>query len=156
MYRAGWALGGGSSEVGQRVSSETLVLMSEDDPRLTGQAWSHLDPDTEWWPALPRRVGGATDDDGVHDHDLTHTVPGGMDRVRSTRPLLNAQRVPPGVHHDVDQPIPVTVTLRWETGDEELDTLAVEWQGAEVRIRIADLRVMTGAVWLPVEDVRRG
>lgn len=27
--------------------------MSEDDPRLTGQAWSHLDENTEWWPVLP-------------------------------------------------------------------------------------------------------
>src|SRR6478609_4529401 len=75
------------------------------------------------------------------------------------RPLLNAQRVPPGVHHDVDQPIPVTVTLRWETGDEELDTLAVEWWGAGdravVRVQIADARVITGAVWVPAADVRR-
>jgi len=136
----------------------TLGTMSHDG-RSDGQAWSSLDGDTEWWPALPRRVGGATDDDDVHDHDLTHTVPGGMDRVRSTRPLLNAQRVPPGVHHDVDQPIPVTVTLRWETGDEELDTLAVEWQGAGdravVRVQIADARVITGAVWVPAADVRR-
>ena len=131
----------------------------DDDPRPSGQAWSHLDPDAEWWPALPRRVGGVADDDGVHDHDLTHTVPGGMDRVRSTRPLLNAQPVPRGVHHDVDDPIPVTVTLRWETGEEELDTLAVEWQGsgdrAVVRVQIADARVITGAVWVPAADVRR-
>lgn len=131
-----------------------------DDPRPTGQAWSSLDADTEWWPALPRRVGGAPDDEEVHEHhSLTHTVPGGMDRVRSTRPLLNAQRVPPGLHHDVDRPIPVTVTLRWETGDEELDTLAVEWQGkgdrAVVRVQIADARVITGAVWVPAADVRR-
>ena len=48
----------------------------------------------------------------------------------------------------------MTVTLRRETGDVEFDTLAVEWWrtgrgGAVVRVRIADPRVMTGAVWLP-------
>lgn len=104
----------------------------------------------------------------MHDHDLTHTVPGGMDRVRATRTLLNAQPVPPGVHHDVDQPVPVTVTLRWATGDEQLDTLAVEWwkvmppepSGPDtttflVRVQIADARVITGAVWVPAADVRR-
>jgi len=132
--------------------------MSDDDPRLTGQAWSSLDDGTEWWPALPR-VGAAADDDDVHADDLTHTVPGGMDRVRSTRPLLNAQPVPRGVHHDVDRPIPVTATLRWATGDEQLDTHAVEWWTASgrtvVRVQIADPRVITGAVWLPVEDVQR-
>lgn len=42
----------------------------------------------------------------MHDHPLTHSAPGGMDRVKATMPLLNAQRVPPGVHHDVDDPIP--------------------------------------------------
>lgn len=101
----------------------------EDDPRLTGTAWSSLDNDTEWCPALPRRVGGAADDGEVHDHDLTHSVPGGMDRVRSTRPLLNAQPVLRGLHPDVERPIPVTVTLPWATGDEQLETLAVEWWG---------------------------
>lgn len=53
----------------------------------------------------------------------------------------------------------MTVTLRWETGTEQLDTLAVEWWGAGdravVRVRIADSRVMTGAVWVPAIDVRR-
>lgn len=82
-----------------------------------------------------------------------------MDRVRDARPLLNARPVPAGVHHDVPEPIPVTVTLRWESGDERLDTVALEWwrdRGeAVVRVRIADPRVMTGAVWLPAEDVRR-
>lgn len=130
-----------------------------DDPRPTGQAWSSLDADTEWWPALPRRVGAAADDDDVHDHPLTHSVPGGMDRVRSTRPLLNAQPVPRGVHHDVDRPIPVIATLRWATGEEEYPTHAVEWWTASgrtvVRVQIADARVITGAVWLPLEDVRR-
>lgn len=87
--------------------------------------------------------------------DLTQTVPGGMSRVKGTVPLLNARPVPPGVHHDVEYPIPVTVRLRWETGVELLDTVAVEWCGGVIRVRIADLRVMTGAVWVPVEDVRR-
>lgn len=90
---------------------------------------------------------------------LPGRVPGGMDRVRDARPLLNAHPVPPGKHHDVPDQIPVTVTLRWETGDEQLDTVALEWwrdRGeAVVRVRIADQRVMTGAVWLPAEDVRR-
>ncbi len=104
----------------------------------------------------------------MHDHDLTHSVPGGMHRVRAQVRLLNAHPVPPGVHHDVQHPIPVVVTLRWETGDEEVETVALEWwkvmtdpgdRGPAitslVRIRVADLRVMTGAVWVPAEDVRR-
>ncbi|GIG37815.1 hypothetical protein [Cellulomonas pakistanensis] len=87
--------------------------------------------------------------------NLAQTVPGGLARLRSAVPLLNAVPVPPGVHHDVDRPLPVTVTLRWETGAERLDTVAVEWTATLVRVRIADLRVMTGAVWLPATDVRR-
>lgn len=87
--------------------------------------------------------------------NLARTVPGGMARLRSAVPLLNARPVPAGVHHDVEQPLPVTVTLRWETGAERLDTVAVEWTTTLVRVRIADLRVMTGAVWLPAADVRR-
>lgn len=87
--------------------------------------------------------------------DLTQTVPGGLSRLKGTVPLLNARPVPPGVHHDVEHPIPVTVRLRWETGIELYDTVAVEWCGGVIRVRIADLRVMTGAVWVPVEDVRR-
>lgn len=78
-----------------------------------------------------------------------------MSRVRAAVPLLNQHPVPAGVHHDVDRPIPVTVTLRWATGVEVLDTVALEWTRTMVRVRIADLRVMTGAVWLPAEDLRR-
>ena len=85
--------------------------------------------------------------------------PGGHRACARPSPLLNAGSVSRGALHDVDDPIPVKVTLRWETGDEELDTVAVEWWGsgpdAVVRVRIADLRVMTGAVWLPAADVRR-
>ncbi|RMI13031.1 hypothetical protein [Cellulomonas triticagri] len=81
-----------------------------------------------------------------------------MDRIRAVRPLLNERPVPPGVHHDVQHPIPVVVTLRWETGDEEVETIALEWwttrAGSVVRVRVADQRIPTGAVWLPVEDVR--
>ncbi|NKY08968.1 hypothetical protein [Cellulomonas hominis] len=128
--------------------------MNRDDP--PAEAWLTADPDSEWWPALPSRVSPASDDDDV---DLRQTVPGGMSRVRAAVPLLNAQPVPKGTHHDVDHPIPVTVTLRWETGDEQLDTEAVEWwtTGGEtvVRVKMADLRVMTGAVWLPAADVHR-
>ncbi|WP_158370207.1 hypothetical protein [Cellulosimicrobium cellulans] len=91
----------------------------------------------------------------LHDHTLTQTVPGGLSRLKSTVPLLNARPVPAGVHHDVERPIPVTARLRWETGIELVDTFAVEWCGGVIRVRIADLRVMTGAVWLSVEDVRR-
>lgn len=86
-------------------------------------------------------------------------VTGGPDRIAGLVPLLNAHEVPPGVHHDATHPIPVTVTLRWATGVEQLDTIAVEWWGrgpdAVVRVRIADRRVMTGAVWVPAADVRR-
>lgn len=91
----------------------------------------------------------------MHEPDLTHTAPGGMDRVRGQVRLLNAHPVPPGVHHDVPDPIPVRVTLRWETGDETVDTVALEWTPRLVRVRVSDLRVMTGAVWVPAEDVRR-
>lgn len=123
--------------------------MTDDAPN---RAWRTADTTSEWWPGLPQRVGGGSEDAGV---DLTQRVSGGMDRVRATVPILNAHRVPPGQHHDVDHPVPVTATLRWETGDEELDTLALEWTTALVRVRIADLRCMTGAVWLPASDVRR-
>lgn len=91
----------------------------------------------------------------AHDHPLTHTAPGGMDRVRAQVRLTNAHPVPPGQHHDVPDPLPVTVTLRWETGDEQLDTIALEWTQRLVRVRLIDPRVMTGAVWVPAEDVRR-
>nr|WP_195969121.1 hypothetical protein [Cellulomonas hominis] len=92
--------------------------------------------------------------------NLPPLVPGGMARIASAVQLLNARPVPPGVHHDVERPIPVVATLRWATGTEEIDTLALEWwrprRGhAVVRVRIVDLRVMTGAVWLPANDVRR-
>lgn len=87
--------------------------------------------------------------------DLTQRVAGGLDRLRGVVPLLNGRPVPPGVHHDVTQPLPVTVTMRWPTGDEHLDTLALEWTRTLVRIRVTDLRCLTGAVWVPARDVRR-
>ena len=37
----------------------TLIVMS-DGGRSDGQAWSSLDDDTEWCPALRRRVGGTS------------------------------------------------------------------------------------------------
>lgn len=90
---------------------------------------------------------------------LPSLVTGGPDRIAASQPLLNGRDVPPGIHHDVAHPIPVTVTLRWETGTEQLDTEALEWWGrgpdGVVRVRIADRRVMTGAVWVPTRDVRR-
>lgn len=108
------------------------------------------------------------------DRSLLSNVPGGMSRVHATVPLHNQRPVPPGVHHDVERPVPVTVTLRWETGVEELETVALEWwsttrdprddaqtlgrsarERSVVRVRISDLRVMTGAIWVPAEDVRR-
>lgn len=88
-------------------------------------------------------------------HSLTHRVRGGMDRVRDVVPLRNQCPVPPGVHHDVDYPVPVTATLRWATGDARVDTIALEWTARLVRVRIADHRCMTGAVWLPASDVSR-
>lgn len=105
-------------------------------------------------PTAPRRAAP----DRVPDTaavDLAQTVPGGLSLLRAAVPLLNALPVPPGEHHDVDRPVPVTVTLRWATGAERLDTIAVEWTRTLVRVRIADLRVMTGAVWVPASDVRR-
>jgi hypothetical protein len=91
----------------------------------------------------------------MSDRSLLSNVPGGMSRIHSTVPLHNQRPVPPGVHHDIEYPVPVVVTLYWETGTEHLETLAVEWDRHLVRIRISDLRVMTGAIWVPAEDVRR-
>lgn len=87
--------------------------------------------------------------------NLPSRVPGGQSRLLAAVPLHNQRPVPPGVHHDVEHPIAVTVVLHWETGTEQLDTYAVEWWGHVIRVRITDQRVMTGAIWLPVEDVRR-
>lgn len=87
--------------------------------------------------------------------NLAQTVPGGMSRIAAAVPLLNQRPVPAGVHHDVEPPIPVSVVMRWATGDELLDTLALEWTRILVRVRVIDLRVMTGAVWLPACDVVR-
>jgi hypothetical protein len=87
--------------------------------------------------------------------NLPQRVPGGQSRIAAAVSLLNQREVPPGVHHDVDYPIPVTVALHWETGTELLDTVAVEWGRHVIRVRISDLRVMTGAIWVPAEDVRR-
>jgi hypothetical protein len=123
-----------------------------DDARLPDLPWSTDGSADEWWPTLPARVGPGTDDDAVN---LTQRVPGGQSRIAAAVPLLNQREVPPGVHHDVDYPIPVTVALRWETGTELLDTVAVESDRHLIRVRVSDLRVMTGAVWVPVEDVRR-
>ena len=86
--------------------------------------------------------------------DLAQTVPGGLSRLRAAVPLLNAAPVPPGEHHDVDRPVPVTAILRWVTGAETVDTLALEWTRMLVRVRLVDHRVMTGAVWVPAGDVR--
>jgi hypothetical protein len=86
---------------------------------------------------------------------LPQQVPGGMARIAAAVVLLDAHEVPAGIHHDVEQPIPVTAVLRWATDDEMLDTVALEWTSLLVRVRIVDLRVMTGAVWLPARDVRR-
>lgn len=73
-------------------------------------------------------------DDRPHP-PLPQVVPGGMARVRAAVPLLNGQPVPAGVHHDVDHPIPVRARLRWRTGTEELDTVALEWTTRLVRVR---------------------
>lgn len=45
--------------------------------------------------------------------------------------------------------------LLWATGAEKLDAVALEWRRTLVRVRIADLWAMTGAVWLPAQDVRQ-
>lgn len=99
------------------------------------------------------------------DRALLTSVPGGLDRLRSVVPLLNAAPFPPGVHHDVPEPIPVSVTLRWADGPsrelvEQRDTFALEWcRGVDgdpvVRVRLTDPRSLTGAAWLPAADVRR-
>lgn len=99
-------------------------------------------------------VGGAPAVTG-EQLPLPQAVPGGMSRVRAAVLLLNGRPVPPGVHHDVDWPVPVCARLRWATGDEVVQTVALEWTRTVVRVRVADLRVMTGAVWIPAGDVAR-
>lgn len=131
---------------GTRSSDEASACGSDEPPRA-----SH-DMDAHRRSSCGRPVRPCSQTGHVN---LPQTVPGGMSRVRAAVPLLNQRPVPGGVHHDVDRPVPVTVTLRWATGTEELDTVALEWTRTLVRVRIADLRVMTGAVWLPAEDVRR-
>ncbi len=86
---------------------------------------------------------------------LPQLVPGGQSRVEAQVRLLNWRPVPAGVHHDVDRPVPVRAILRWVTGAERVDTLALEWTRILVRVRVVDHRVMTGAVWIPAGDVRR-
>jgi hypothetical protein len=85
---------------------------------------------------------------------LPQRAPGGQSRLAGAVPLRNWLAVPGGVHHDVEHPVPVTVVLRWATGPEPVDTLALDWTRMLARVRVIDLRVMTGAVWLPVRDVR--
>jgi hypothetical protein len=86
---------------------------------------------------------------------LPQRVPGGQSRLAAAVRLQNQRPVPAGVHHDVDDPIPVVAVLRWATGTERAETVALEWTRTLVRVRVNDLRVMTGAVWLPARDVRR-
>ncbi|WP_283770220.1 hypothetical protein [Cellulomonas hominis] len=38
----------------------------------------------------------------------------------------------------MEQPVPVTARLHWETGTETIETLALEWTRTLVRIRIID------------------
>ncbi|VTR77231.1 hypothetical protein CHMI_02001 [Cellulomonas hominis] len=69
---------------------------------------------------------------------LPQRVPGGQSRIAAAVTLRNQHPVPPGVHHDVEQPVPVTARLHWETGTETIETLALEWTRTLVRIRIID------------------
>lgn len=62
-------------------------------------------------------------------------IPDGQSRLLAAIPLHNQRPVPPGVDHDVEHPLPVTITLHWETGTEQLDTLAVEWQATSSACR---------------------
>ncbi len=76
--------------------------------------------------------------------------------IADARRILNAHPVPPGVHHDVAHPIPVTARIVWEdAGEEHVDTVAVEWTPELVRVWLDDRRWMLKAVWLPAQDVRR-
>lgn len=81
---------------------------------------------------------------------------GSADILELAQHILNAHDVPPGVHHDVENPIPVTVRILWERdGLEEVDTVAVEWTSRLVRVWLSDRRWQPAAVWVPAEDVRR-
>jgi hypothetical protein len=110
----------------------------------------------EW---LRRCLGDSVSDLGATLRSMPH--PGSGDMLAAQVPLLNGHEVPAGVHHDVANPIPVVVTLRWATGDEVAEALAVEWwtRGAIVplvRVRLrGEKRLMTGCVWVPAGDVRR-
>jgi hypothetical protein len=86
---------------------------------------------------------------------MPQRVPGGRSRIATAVPLQNQHSVPPGVHRDIERPVPVTAGLHWEAGTETPETVALEWTLTLVRIRILDLRVMTGAVWIPAGDVHR-
>lgn len=83
----------------------------------------------------PRRVGDTT-------HTAREPSPTGP-RRHDLGPLCRATAesgpVPAGVHHDVTQPLPVTVTLRWVTGADELATIALRWTRTLVRVPITEV-----------------
>jgi len=81
---------------------------------------------------------------------------GSADRLALAQRILNSHEVPPGLHHDVPNPIQVRVRLQWEKdGEEYVDTIAVEWTSQLVRVAMNDRRWMLAAAWVGADDVRR-
>lgn len=59
---------------------------------------------------------------------------------------------------DVDDPIPVTVRIVFETGEERLPGLATRWVNSptkHVRVAVQDSRLVSGGVWVDPADVER-
>lgn len=59
---------------------------------------------------------------------------------------------------EVDEQIPVTARVVFETGEEQLQGSAVWWvrrPTAHVRVRINDNRLQSGGVWLDPADIQR-
>lgn len=59
---------------------------------------------------------------------------------------------------DVDKQIPVTARVVFTTGEEHLPGMAVYWitrPTKHVRVRIDDVRLVSGGLWLDPADIRR-
>lgn len=71
--------------------------------------------------------------------------------------LTNRRPIPPrDLQRQDREPVEVTVTLRWERdGPEGLDTVAVDWVGQAVLVRIRDRRLHVPWAWIDAADVRR-
>gem|GEM_PF-929759 len=71
--------------------------------------------------------------------------------------ILNERPIPPRHLQNITRmPIPVTARMVWERdGVELVDTVAVDWVGRDVLVRVTGPRRQTSGVWLDAADVRR-